>query len=44
MLNPCETCPQREVHAVEYRLLESKLKDVKDRVAKLETTMARGIV
>ena len=44
MLNPCETCPQREVHAVEYRLLESKLKDVKERVEKLETTMARGIL
>ncbi len=35
---------QREVYDAEFRLLESKLLDVKDRVVRLESTMARGIL
>ncbi len=35
---------QRELHDAEFRLLESKLMDVKDRVVRLESTMARGIL
>ena len=35
---------QREVYDVEFRLLESKLMDLKDRVVRLESTMARGIL
>ncbi|MDK1022543.1 MAG: hypothetical protein QGD90_13015 [Candidatus Hydrogenedentes bacterium] len=35
---------QREVYDAEFRLLESKLMDVKDRVVRLESTMARGIL
>ena len=44
MTGACETCPQREVHEVQFRLLEGQLKDLKERVAKLESTMARGIL
>jgi hypothetical protein len=39
-----DACSQREVHDAEFRLLESKLMDLKDRVVRLETTMARGIL
>ena len=35
---------QREVYAAEFRLLESKLMDLKDRVVRLESTMGRGIL
>ncbi len=35
---------QREVYDAEFRLLESKLMDLKDRVVRLETTMARGVL
>lgn len=40
----CTDCPQREVHEVEFRLLDGKLRDVKDRVEKLETAMTRGLM
>ena len=35
---------QRELNDAEFRLLESKLMDLKDRVVRLESTMARGIL
>ncbi len=35
---------QREVYDAEFRLLESKLMDLKDRVVRLESTIARGIL
>ena len=35
---------QREVYDAEFRLLESKLMDLKDRVVRLETTMARAVL
>ncbi len=35
---------QRELYDAEFRLLESKLMDLKDRVVRLESTMARGIL
>ena len=45
MMTPvCETCPSREVQEVEYRLLDGKLGDLKDRVEKLETAMTRGLM
>lgn len=44
MPESCESCPQREVHNAEFRLLESKLMDVKERVGRMETTIARGIL
>ena len=34
----------REVYDAEFRLLESKLMGLKDRVVRLESTMARGIL
>ena len=40
----CEDCPQREVNEVEFRLLDTKLRDVKERVEKLETAMSRGLM
>ncbi len=39
-----DTSVQREVYDAEFRLLESKLMDLKDRVVRLETTMARGVL
>lgn len=44
MTPKCDECPQREVAEVEYRLLDGKLRDLKERVEKLETTMARGVL
>ncbi len=35
---------QREVYDAEFRLLESKMMDLKDRVTRLETTMSRGVM
>ena len=35
---------QRDVYDAEFRLLDSKLMDLKDRVVRLESTMARGIL
>ncbi len=40
----CEDCPTREVHEVEFRLLDGKLRDVKERVEKLEAAMTRGLM
>jgi hypothetical protein len=40
----CEDCPAREVHEVEFRLLDGKLRDLKERVEKLETAMTRGLM
>ena len=34
----------REIHDAEFRLLDSKLMDLKDRVTRLETTISRGIL
>ena len=35
---------QRELFDAEFRLLDSRLMDLKDRVVRLETTMARGVL
>ena len=40
----CEECPQREVNEVEFRLIDTKLRDLKERVEKLETAMTRGLM
>ena len=44
MTSTCEECPQREVNEVEFRLLDTKLRDLKERVEKLETAMSRGLM
>lgn len=44
MSNTGEFSGIRELHDAEFRLLESKLMDMKDRVVRLETTMARGVL
>ena len=44
MGGPAEVNQIRELHDAEFRLLESKLMDLKDGVARLETTMARGVL
>jgi len=43
-MSPCGECPQREVNEVEFRLLDTKLRDLKERVEKLETAMGRGLM
>jgi hypothetical protein len=44
MLDACETCPQRKVHEVQYRMLAENLGELKERVRQLETTLARGVL
>jgi len=44
MTPPCESCPIEKVHQVEYRALNESLREVKDRVSRLETTITRGFV
>lgn len=43
-MNECANCPQRKVHEVEFRMLDGKLGDLKERVARVETVLGRGIV
>ncbi len=40
----CETCPHERVHRVEYQLLTENLNEVKARVARVETTLGRGVL
>ncbi len=40
----CDTCPRAAVHEVEFRMVNGKLQDLKERVARLETTMGRGVL
>lgn len=44
MNEPCESCPHERVHKIEYRQLTENLKEVKDRVERVETTLARGVL
>lgn len=44
MADECESCPMERVHQVEYRLLSGQYEDIKVRVARLETQLARGIL
>ena len=44
MVESFDASLQRELYDAEFRLLESKLMDLKDRVVRLESTMARGIL
>lgn len=43
MIERC-ACPHERVHEVEYRTLTESLGDLKDRVQRLETTLARGVL
>ena len=36
--------PARDVHAAEFRLLDGRLRDLKERVEKLESAMTRGLM
>ncbi len=44
MNESCESCPHERVHKIEYRQLTENLKEVKDRVERVETTLARGVL
>jgi len=44
MSESCRDCPQERVHQVEYRMLSDKLLDLKERVAKLESLVSRGLL
>jgi len=44
MSEPFDVSLRREVYDAEFRLLESKLMDLKDRVMRLESTRARGVL
>ncbi len=40
----CDPCPQERVHALQYQTLCDSLDEVKGRVARLEATLARGVL
>jgi len=40
----CDECPSREVYDVEFRLIDGKLLDLKERVEKVEATLIRGLM
>ena len=40
----CDTCPYEMAYDVQFRNMETDLAEVKARVAKLETTLARGVM
>jgi len=44
MTEVSEMSQLRELHDAEFWLVESKLMDLKDRVTRLETTIARGVL
>jgi hypothetical protein len=44
MNDSCEPCPHERIHKIEYRQLTENLNEVKDRVARVETTLARGVL
>lgn len=44
MDGPCESCPHERVHEVEFRLLHESLQEVKNRVTRVELTLARGVM
>ena len=40
----CDPCPQERVHELQYHTLCEGLDEVKGRVARLEVTLARGVL
>lgn len=44
MNETCESCPHERVRQAEHRLLSESLKELKDRVRRVETTLARGVL
>ena len=44
MKDQCDSCPHERVHNVEYRLLTQNLDDLRMRVARVESTLGRGIL
>jgi hypothetical protein len=43
MNDPCASCPHERVHDVEYRALNDRLAELKDRVTRVETSVGRGV-
>lgn len=39
-----ETCPDWRVHELEFKNLHTDLSELKDRVQRLEATLARGVM
>lgn len=43
-LAECTTCPYEMAHEVQFRKVEENLEDLRQRVARLETVLARGVM
>jgi len=44
MKNECERCRYEQVYAVQFKSLTDGLNELKDRVQRLEATLARGVL
>ncbi len=44
MTSSCDTCPYEMAYDVQFRNLEMDLSELKERVRRLETTLARGVM
>ncbi len=44
MSTDCDTCPYEMAYDVQFRGLTEDLNELKNRVARLETTLARGML
>ena len=44
MAKECTTCPFERAHQVEFENFSEDLREVKARVGRLETTLARGVM
>ena len=44
MTDRCESCSRERVQEVEYRVLSESLKEVKDRVSRVEVALGRGVL
>jgi len=44
MSDTCATCPYEMAYEVQFRSLESDLTELKERVCRLEVTLARGVM
>ena len=44
MNDPCASCPHERIHDVEYRALNDRLGELKDRVGRVEATVSKGVV
>lgn len=44
MKESSDSCPDEKVHRVEYRMLSESLRELKERVTRVEATMTRGVM